>query len=199
MATSVHRSGSGATTTQKPIPRRPTLVRKRNDDDEAPPSRPGKRSKVTFDSDVEIRVMNDSETAPEIIQEEVRRAFEKHRLGDPAGYNKIKDVYNSGKDDEDAPSATTLRNYTLALLGKVSSLDRSCSDLVHEVLHFQWLGRPENYVTLHVRLLASLVSVQGSYLGDTLRMLINNLTACKTRMSISNKPLKTNDISSTAL
>ncbi|MCJ1267403.1 hypothetical protein MMC22_007288 [Lobaria immixta] len=163
----------------KPLLRRPTLIRKRNDTEDERPSSPGKRPKVSFDSHVEVRMLGDwdNEKAPQLIQEEVRRALEQHALGDNSGYNQLKDVYAAKSKAEDEPSTTTLRNYTQALLGNVSSLNRSCSGLVQVILESQWLGRQNDYFTLYVRFLANLVSAQGVFLVDVLRMLVGNFAA----------------------
>lgn len=161
----------------KPLLRRPTLIRKRNDVEDHRSSSQEKRLKVSFDSNVEVRVMKDWEEAPQLAQEEVRRALEQHALGDSSGYNQVKDFYAPKPKAEDQPSTTTLRNYTQALLGNVSSLNRSCSSLVHAVLESQWLGRQDDYFTLYVRFLANLVSAQGVFLVDVLRMLVGNLAA----------------------
>ncbi len=176
MTTSFALAGPTPSIAPKPVPRRSTLVRKRDDDnDTPPPSSPGKRAKVTFDSDVEVLAW---EKAPELVQEEVRSAFQKRGWSDSTGYNKIKELYSRHEEDEEeGPSTATLRNYTFALLGKVSSLNKSTSDLVHALLNCEWLGRPEDYVSLHMRLLANVVASQGIFLGDTLRMLVENLTA----------------------
>lgn len=191
MSTIQRPAGSVPASTPKPLLRRPTLVRKRDDDDddEEPPSSPGKRAKVTFDSDVEVRVMDEWEKAPGLIQEEARRAFAKRALGDNSGYDKLKDVYTPKKDEEEEPSSTTIKNYTIALLGNVSSLNKSNSELVHLVLKSEWLGRQDDYIAVYVRLLANLVSAHGIFLGDTMRMLVDNLTAAPpSNGRISNPP-----------
>ena len=164
-------------TTPKSLLRRPTLVRKREDDEDVPPSSPGKKAKVTFDSDVEVRVVSDWELAPHLIQEEVHRAFAKRALGDNSGYDRLKDVYSRKKSNEEELSPATIRNYTISLLANISALNKSSSDLVHAVLESDWLGRTEDYVTVFVRLLANLSSAQGVFLGEVVRMLVNNLTA----------------------
>ena len=169
--------GPIAATTPKSLLRRPTLVRKREDDEDIPPSSPGKKAKVTFDSDVEVRVVSDWEKAPHLIQEEVHRAFAKRALGDNSGYDRLKDVYSKKKSNEEELGPATVRNYTVSLLANVSALSKSNSDLVHAVLDSDWLGRPEDYVAVFVRLLANLSSAQGMFLGDVVRMLVNNLTA----------------------
>jgi len=164
--------------TPKPFLRRPTLVRKRDDDDDGQiPSSPGKKIKVTFDPDVEVRMVDDWEKGPEVIHAEVRRAFAKRAVGDSSGYERIKDIYSRKKDENDEPLPRTVKSYTTALLGNVSSLTKSNSDLIHAVLQSEWLGRQEDYVELFVRFLANLASAQGQFLGETMRMLVDNLTA----------------------
>lgn len=121
--------------------------------------------------------MRDWEKAPQLIQEEVRRALEQHALGDASDYDQVKDIYAANSKVEDGPSTSTLRNYTQALLGNVSLLNRSCSSLVHAVLESQWLGRQDNYFILYVRFLANLASAQGVFRADVLRMLVANLAA----------------------
>ena len=177
-----------AAATPKPLLRRSTLVRKRDDDDEAPPSSPGKKPKVRFDSDVEVRVVSDWEKAPHVILEEVRRAFAKRALGDDSGYDKLRNVYSRDKDKRQELSPSTIKNYTIALLANVSALNKSNCDLVHTVLSSDWLGRSEDYVIVYVRLLAAIVSAQGIFLEDVVRMLVNNLTAGESR---SLQPLET--------
>ena len=172
--------GPVTATAPKSLLRRPTLVRKREDDGEEPLSSPGKKARVTFDSDVEVRVVNDWEKAPHIVQEEVRRAFAKRALGDDSGYEKLKTVYSSSKDNEEQYSSEDIKNYTISLLANVTALSNSNSDLVHAVLSSDWLGRTEDYVALFVRLLVNLSSVRGVFLGDVVRMLVNNLTSGKT-------------------
>lgn len=172
-------AGSVPTAATKPLPQRPTLSRKRDDSDDTYPSSSAKRAKVTFDPDVEVRVMGDWEKAPELVQEEVRRALEKHAMGDNSSYNQVKGIYTTKEDIEDEPSSTTIKNYTKALIGSASSLNKSCSDLVYAVVGSHWLGRDGDYVDLHVRLLAHLVTAHGEFLADVLRMLVENLTTSK--------------------
>ncbi len=179
-------AGHTPTPEPKPLLRRPTLIRKRDDTDldlggDAIPSSPGKRTKVTFDLDAEVRVMGDWEKDPELIQEEVRRAIEQHVRGENTGYDRVKEVFSAEPTSEDAPSPTTIRNHLLALLRNVASLNKSCSGLVHAVLESQWLRRDESYVALYVRFLGTLSSAQGGFVGAVLRMLVDNL--CNGRSS----------------
>ena len=184
VASTIQRPGGPiAATTPKSLLRRPTLVRKREDDEDIPPSSPGKKAKVTFDSDVEVRVVSDWEKAPHLIQEEVHRAFAKRALGDNSGYDRLKDVYSKKKSSEEEFGPATVKNYTISLLAHVSALNKSTSDLVHAILDSDWLGRTEDYVAVFVRLLANLSSSQGVFLGDVVRMLVNNLTAGMTSSS----------------
>ena len=180
--------GPIAATTPKSLLRRPTLVRKREDDEDIPPSSPGKKAKVTFDSDVEVRVVSDWEKAPHLIQEEVHRAFAKRALGDNSGYDRLKDVYSKKKSSEEDLGPATVRNYTMSLLANVSALNKSTSDLVHAVLDSDWLRRTEDYVAVFVRLLANLSSAQGVFLGDVVRMLVKNLTVGMTSSSQGWRP-----------
>ena len=188
MSTIQRPAGPVLVSTPNPLHRRPTLVRKRDDDEGAPPSSPTKRAKVTFDTDVEVHVMEEWEKAPTLVQEEVRRAFAKRALGDSSGYEKLKDVYSPKEDQEEELSSNTLKNYTIALLGDVSTLNKSNADLVHLILKSEWLGRQEDYITVYVRLLANIVSAHGVFLGDAMRMLVTNLTASERKLPAHNWP-----------
>ena len=160
---------------------RPKLVRKRSDDmdnktgSDSTPRSPSKRVKVSFDDKVQIKLVDSGEKLLETVREEVRWALERHAKGDDVLYAQVLEIYTTQPEAEEAPSVATLRNYTTALLSQVSRLHHSCSKLVHAVLGSQWLGRTETYVTLFSRFLGSLVSAQGGFLGDVLRMLAENL------------------------
>lgn len=163
----------------RPLPNGSIPIRTRNDSDDGSPSRPKKRKKTRSDSNIDGRTIEDFDKAPQLIQEEVRCALEQHAQGDSSGYLHIKEIYASKRKIEDEPSTATLRIYTMALLGNVSSLNQSRSDLVHTVLNSKWLGRHEEYATLFVRFAANLVSTQGVFLVYVLQMLVDNLTAGK--------------------
>ena len=171
-----------ALTAPKQIYRRPTLVRKVDETDfdnlrDATPSSPSKKTKVTFDNEVQVRVLDDWEKAPEVVREEVRRALQRHAEGDHAAYDMVKEIYTAGQGEEDAPSTSTLKNYTAALVSNVSALNRSCSSLVHAVLQSEWITKDDNYISVFLRFLGNLVSAQGVFLGDALRMLVEKLTS----------------------
>jgi RNA polymerase I-specific transcription initiation factor RRN3 len=139
---------------------------------------PNKRSKVAFDPEVKVRLMEDwasCEKAPELIREEVRRGIERYAVGETEGYERIMEIFTTKHNADDAPSPTTIRSYLLALIANVSLLKRPCTSLVHAILDFQWLGRDEAFVALYVRFLGNLVSARGNYVGSVLRMLVGSL------------------------
>ncbi|KAL9604830.1 MAG: hypothetical protein Q9219_000278 [cf. Caloplaca sp. 3 TL-2023] len=170
-------TGPTPTLLTETMPRRPTLVRKREEDEIQVPSSPSKRAKVTFEPAVEVRVVEEWEKSPAVIRESVRRAIKKHATGDNAGYEQIKAIFVPAKDDQDEASPTTVKNYTAALLSTVTLLDKTCTDLISLVLDSNWLERSEDYFQLFTQFLANLVSTQGSHLSNVLRMLAENLTA----------------------
>ena len=161
----------------KPLYRRPSLVRKRDDLDRSSSPIPAKRVKVTFDDNVKVQDLHEWEKAPEVILEEVRRAIHRHAHGEDSGYAKLRSIYTSGKIEEQVISSTITRSYTVALLGNVSALDKACFDLVYAVVNSDWLSRDDDYVRIFVRLLANMVSSQGQFLTDVFRMLVENLTS----------------------
>ncbi|KAL8995113.1 MAG: hypothetical protein Q9169_005096 [Polycauliona sp. 2 TL-2023] len=170
-------TGTTLNATAKLLPRKSTLSRKRENDDVLVPSSPSKRSKVSFDSDVEVRLVEEWEKTPSVIQESVRRALLKRAAGDSTGYDHVKAVYMPVKANTEETSAATLRNYTFALLNNVSMLNKDCTSLVHAMLSSDWLGRSDGYVQLFTQFLANLVSAQTLYLHEALRMLVENITA----------------------
>lgn len=177
MTTFARPPGPPSAVPTKLLPGRHTLIRKRLELEEASSPSSAKKPKVSFNSNVEVRVVGEWEKTPELIQEEVGRALEKQARGDDSSYLEVKDIYSADKTTENEPSTTTLRNYTAALIGSVSLLNKSRSDLVYAILESPWLQRPEEYATIYIRFLANLVSAQGVYLSDALRMLVENLTA----------------------
>ena len=179
MAAAPRTGGASLSATIKPTVRRPALIRKRDDTDldssrPSTPSSPSKRAKVTFDSEVEIRVMDEWEKAPAVVREEVRRALDYHAVGDDSTYDRVKEIYTRKNAGEDAPSTATLRTYTAALTSNVSALNRSCSGLVLTVLQSEWTAKDDQYITVYLRFLGNLVSAQGVYLADVLKMLVGH-------------------------
>ncbi|KAI9840248.1 MAG: hypothetical protein M1837_001831 [Sclerophora amabilis] len=169
------------------LSRRPTLAGKVRSRDDAEmddgsclaPSSSGKRSKVAFDPEVQVQVVGEWEKGLELIRTEVRHGIERHRAGDNEIYDRLKEVFTTAAEAEDAPTPMTLRNHILALGANVSLLNKSCSGLVHAVLQCDWLGRDEAFVGLFIRFLGNLLSAQGSYLGAVMSMLIGKFVNCK--------------------
>ena len=160
----------------KILNRRSTLVRKREDDDEPIPSSPGKKARVTFDSDLEVHILEDVQNAVEFVQAEVRQAFEKRAWGDYSAYEQLKHVFNP----EDGPSYVSpeqLRRNTSGLLHNVAFLNKESTDLVQAVMNSNWLAMPDDYISLFVRLLANIFSGHGTFVADGLRMLVQNLSS----------------------
>lgn len=168
--------------TAKPLVRRSTLVRKRDEIESRSSPAPAKRARVAFDEKVEVQKIHDWEKAPEVILEEVRRALQKHAQGEDSGYDELKSIFDSQKKEEQTVSSTTLKSYNMALLSNVSDLNKSCSGLVHAVLNSQWLGRDDDYVRVYMRLMANIVSSQGMFVPELLGMLVENLTGGKRLM-----------------
>lgn len=163
----------------KPISRRPTLVRKRDDNDNLLSSSPGKKARVTFDSDVQVRMVTDIDDTPALIREEVRLAFEQRKWGDTSGCERLKQFYEPKTDDE-PQSPDLIKKHTMGLLCNVSQLNKETAGLVRAVLNSSWLGMSDDYVSLFVRLLAHILSGQGMFLGDALQMLVRNLSLSTT-------------------
>lgn len=162
-----------------------TLVRKRQDDQKLESSSPTKRHRVTFDSDVEVRIVENWEKSPAVIQDAVRRALQSHTTGDDSGYDKVKAIYAPPENGQEHASHMAIRNHTSALLSNVCMLNKNCADLVHSVLTSDWLARSDDYVHLFVQFLANLVSAQGLFLADALRILVENLTTSKTALWVN--------------
>lgn len=140
----------------------------------------GKRQKVAFDPDVEIRVLEDwNEKGIELVREEVRRGIEKHLAGNNAAYDQLKQLFSAKPFEEDAPSTRLLQKYLHALTGHASWLDKNCSGLVHAVLDCQWLLRDESFVQSYIRFLGGLLSAHGGYTGLVLRMVVQNFVSCR--------------------
>jgi RNA polymerase I-specific transcription initiation factor RRN3 len=146
------------------------------------PSSPSKRSRVTFDSDVEIVSADDDEDLdPLVVREQVRRAIERHRLREDEAYERIKGYFITSPDKSNAPSTKTLRLHLHALLANVTSLDKDCSGLVNAILYSEWIGREEQYYALFVRFLNNLAAAQRGYQSKIMSMLVDLLGPQKTR------------------
>ncbi|EGD97283.1 hypothetical protein TESG_04694 [Trichophyton tonsurans CBS 112818] len=153
-----------------------------------------KRARVKFDISVgspvsPVKTMDTEadEKAAErdraLTREEVRRAIQRHLMGHSEGYDRIKEMFSvdpkaledDGTPVFDLPSPVLLKNHLMGLLGNVSSLDGSCSGLVHAMLKSEWVGRDTAYVRLFAQFLATLCAARGGYLNSVLKMLVNGL------------------------
>jgi RNA polymerase I-specific transcription initiation factor RRN3 len=177
----------------KPLLRRGTLsgmVRKVDDTDfdsdlTTLPSSPTKRARVTFNDDVEEKVMVQYAVkgrSIDVIRAEVRRALEDHARGDSTAYDVVKELFSRRAEDDDdedeeeeeeeSQNRADIRTYVMALTNYASQLNKSCSGLVQAVVWCEWLGRDESFVKSYVEFLGSLASSQGSFVGTILHMLV---------------------------
>jgi len=184
----------------KPLLRRATLsgtIRKAEDAElnsdflPAPPS-PSKRVRVTFNPNIEEKVMEEYQVkgrSLESVRIEVKSSIEAHLKGDSEGYDVIKEVFSPRKGDEDEEreedKRVDMRTYLLVLTSYASLLNKGCSGLVKAVLACEWMGRDESFVKAYVHFLGSLASAQGAYVGMVLGMLVGHFHGGKTFSVIS--------------
>jgi RNA polymerase I-specific transcription initiation factor RRN3 len=175
-----------------PLQRRSTL--KRSFDDTkfmSAPNSPTKRTRVTFDSDVEIVSADDEEDVdPQVLKELVRRAIERHRAGDNEPYDRYSALFASDLSKPNAPSMKTLRIHLQALLSNVANLTKDCTSLVDAVLHSDWIAGDDAYYTLAVRFLSNLIAAQKGFQNKVVHTLINLLGPQKTRRILDHKPMR---------
>jgi RNA polymerase I-specific transcription initiation factor RRN3 len=146
------------------------------------PSSPSKRSRVTFDPDVEVMSPDDEDDLdPALVREEVRRAIKRHLNDDDEAYNRVKTIFAKTPQAEHAPSATAVRVHLQAVYANVSSLDKRCNDLVSAVLFGEWVGRDEAYFALYAKFVTLLAAAQGGYLGRIIFALVELLGPERTR------------------
>ncbi|KAL2433285.1 RNA polymerase I-specific transcription initiation factor rrn3 [Exophiala dermatitidis] len=183
------------------VQRRSTL--KRSIDDTGfmdAPSSPSKRSRVTFDSDVEIVSADDDEDLdPLVVKEQVRRAIERHRLKDDEGYERIKGYFTTSHEKPNAPSTKALRIHLQAVLANVTALTKDCSGLVNSILYSEWVGRDEAYYALFVRFLNNLAAAQRGYQHKIMSVLVELLGPQKTRRIAGSSPVRQRTVHRRAL
>jgi RNA polymerase I-specific transcription initiation factor RRN3 len=133
-----------------------------------------KRQRVTFNPSVDVHILPDvNEKSLELVGEEVRRALEKHAVGDNASYDEIRALLSTKPTSPDAPLSRLLEKYVIALTNNVPLLDQKCTGLVHAIIDSTWITRNEHYYRSYRSLLRSLLSVQPGYIGAVLGMLVN--------------------------
>lgn len=173
----------------KPLLRRATLsgtVRKVDDagldgDLLSAPSSPNKRARVTFNPNVEEKVMEEFKPkgrSLDSVRAEVKAAIESHLKGDSEGYDVIKEVFSPRRSDDEEEEVDAkdvdIKAYLLALTSHASLLNKGCSGLVKALLNCDWMGREESFVKAYVYFLGSLASSQGAYVGMILGMLVEH-------------------------
>jgi RNA polymerase I-specific transcription initiation factor RRN3 len=148
-----------------------------------PPSSPSKRSRVTFDSDVEyVSAEEDDAVDPQLVREQMRRAIHRHISGDDnEAYENVKQIFSADAKRENAPSPKAVQANLQAILSHISSLDKSCNDLVNAVLFCDWVGRDEKFVGLFIKVLGNLAAAKTGFLGKILHMLVDLLGEQRTR------------------
>ncbi|KAH9873402.1 hypothetical protein IAQ61_004025 [Plenodomus lingam] len=138
------------------------------------PSSQLKRRRVTFDPDVDVRILSDDkDKSLELVGEEVRRAMEKHGAGEKAAYDGLKGLFREAPTSKDAPLTGLLQKYLIALSNHAPLLDHSCKGLVHAVIDCSWIARNEHFVRSYRHFLRSLLSVQTGYMSTILQMLVS--------------------------
>jgi len=180
---------------------RPVLKRTRDESSDMEiPSSPSKRSRVTFDSDVEYVSADDEvKVDPQLIREQVRRAIQRHLAGnDEEAYERVKQIFSADPKRENAPSPRAVQAHLQAILAHVSSLDKSCTGLVNAVLFGEWVGRDETFVNLYIKVLGNLAAAKSGFLGKILHTLVDLLGEQRTRRLPGSRVVKQLQIHSRA-
>ncbi|KAK5947567.1 DNA independent RNA polymerase I transcription factor [Knufia obscura] len=172
------------------IPPRPSSISqrstlKRSIDDTnllATPSSPTKRLRVKFDADVDIVSADDEDDLdPLVVNEQVRRAIERHLTYDHGAYERIRGLFTADHEKERAPSTKALRYHIQALEANVTRLRKECGTLVQSIIWSEWVGRDDSYVAAVVRFLGSLAVAQGGFVSSIMSMLVDLLGPQRTR------------------
>ncbi|CAE7002574.1 hypothetical protein PTNB85_09250 [Pyrenophora teres f. teres] len=156
-----------------------SLKRKQTDASSSPvpentASSQAKRRRVTFDPDVDVRVLADpNEKSLELVGEEVRRAIEKHAAGERAAYDGLKALFRELPTSTSAPLSHLLQKYVIALTNNTPLLDSNCKGLVHAVIDCKWIARNDDFVRSFQIFLRRLLSVQPGYMSTILQMLVD--------------------------
>ncbi len=154
------------------------------------PSSPNKRARVTFNPNVEEKVVEAYKArgrSLDLVRAEVKMAIQAHLKGDSEGYDIIKAAFSpkaadeeEDEDEDDEGKRADLKAYLYALTGYTSMLNKSCSGMVKAILACEWMGRDESFVKAYVHFLGSLASAQGAYVGMVLGMLVGHFPGGKT-------------------
>jgi len=149
--------------------------------DDSQSSTPAKRSKVSFDTSInKIHNLEDyNERSSALVREEVRRAVDRHRLGDHAAYDNLRELLTVDPFSEDAISSALLRKHIHAFTTLSTFLAKGCSSLVHAIIHCSWLGRDEDFINAYLRLLVSLITAQSGYTHPILSSLVQKFVTLR--------------------
>lgn len=136
---------------------------------------PLKRPKVQFSSDNKIFTLKswDDDKTLSLVREEVKRALERHMVGESTLYDGLREVLTTKPTAAEAPSSTLLKRYVIAITGLCGIMGRKGTALVKSITEMHWLGRDEEFVLLYRRLLANAVSTYGGYAHDVLESLVD--------------------------
>ncbi|KAK3719040.1 DNA independent RNA polymerase I transcription factor [Vermiconidia calcicola] len=164
----------------KPLTR-PILGMKRDSsyidtDDEAGLSSSTKKLRVTFDPNVNVRIMEDgNDKSFDLVKEEVRQGIERHLAPadqrDDTQYLKLLQLLNQDAFSSEVPSPRLLKKYILAIDGRVNRLGQ-CGKLVAAVLDLPWLGREDAFVAQYTKFLCDLASAHGKYILGVMEKLV---------------------------
>ena len=133
-----------------------------------------KRRRVTFDPEVDVRILCDpNEKSLELVGEEVRRAIEKHAAGEKAAYDGLKALFKEAPTSATAPLSRLLQKYVIALTDNTPLLDANCKGLVHAVIDCSWIARNDDFLRSFQIFLRRLLSVQSGYMSTVLQMLVD--------------------------
>ncbi|KAF1912649.1 RNA polymerase I-specific transcription initiation factor RRN3 [Ampelomyces quisqualis] len=153
-----------------------SLKRKNPDnssDAENTPASQIKRRRVAFNPDVDVRILSDEHAKSlELVHEEVRRAVEKHAVGEKAAYDMLKGLFREDPRTSSAPLTSLLQKYLTALANHVHLLDYSCKGLVHAIIDCSWVARNDSFVRRYRSFLHSLLSIQSGYMSTVLQSLV---------------------------
>lgn len=132
-----------------------------------------KRRRVTFNPNVNVQIVMEVEKSMELVAEEVRRAIEKHAVGEKAEYDQLRSVFAEVPTAPGALHSALLQKYVIALRDVVPLLDYNCKGLVHAIIDCSWIARNDSFVREYRNLLRSLLSVHPAYMSTVLQMLIS--------------------------
>ena len=138
---------------------------------------------------------------PLVVKEQVRRAIERRRNGNPESYETLRAVFMRPPEDkrELARSTRFVRVHVQALLANVAILSKDCSSLIHTVLDSEWIGRDDVFCELFVKFITNLAAAQRGYQNKIMGMLVEQLGPQESRYVPDCKTVKEPKIHQRAL